>query len=416
MNVYKFGGASVKDAVAVRNLVEILKTEKAKELVLVVSAMDKTTRELEKLVDLYMSDSSEINNQVNFIFDYHYSICSNLFTHKTHDVFVKLSSLKEELITFIRLNKSPKRAFVYDQIIYFGEMLSSNIISSYMNYVGINNNWLDVRSVIKTNSNYRDATVDWTLTLANSKKNINTNEISVTQGFIGSDENNFTTSLGLEGSDYSAAILAYCVNAQSVTVWKDVDGILNADPRHFEETILLNHISFREAIELSYFGATVIHPKTIQPLQHKEIPLYVRNFNEVGIKGTVITKGATMEPLIPCYIIKKNQIFLSISALDFSFIVEENVSEIFALVADHRLKVSLMQNSAISFTLSIEDKFNSFDDFLSSLKSKYRLKYNSNVDLYTIRHYNDESISKFEEGKTILLKQFSRETAQFIVK
>ena len=416
MNVYKFGGASVKDAEGVRNLVEIIKIENTKQLVLVVSAMDKTTRALEKLVDLYMTDSQEVYNQVNSIFDYHLGICADLFENKSHVVFSRISSLKEEIITFIKLNKSPKRAFVYDQLIYFGEMLSSTIISSYMNHAGVANDWIDVRDLIKTDSNYRDAKVDWTLTLANSKAIINTNKISITQGFIGSDENNFTTSLGLEGSDYSAAILAYCVNAQSVTVWKDVDGVLNADPRYFNKTTLLDHISFREAIELSYFGATVIHPKTIQPLQHKEIPLYVRNFKEVSQKGTVITKGAVMEPLIPCYIIKKNQIFLSISALDFSFIVEENISEIFALVAEHKLKVNLMQNSAISFTLSIEDKFNSFEIFLDSLKSKYRLKYNTNVDLYTIRHYDDESISNFEVGKSILLKQFSRETAQYIVK
>jgi aspartate kinase len=416
MNVYKFGGASVKDAEGVRNLVEIIRTENIKKLVLVVSAMDKTTRALEALVDLYMAESSDVYNQVDSIFDYHSSVCSNLFENKSHEVFSKINYLKEEILTFIKLNKSPKRAFVYDQIIYFGEMLSSIIISSYMSHVGIRNNWVDVRDVIKTDSNYRDAQVDWNSTSNNAKKFIDSNSINITQGFIGSDDNNFTTSLGLEGSDYSAAILAYCVNAQKVTVWKDVEGVLNADPRHFDKTTLLNHISFREAIELSYFGATVIHPKTIQPLQHKEIPLYVRNFNNVDLKGTVITKGAVMEPLIPCYIIKKNQIFLSISALDFSFIVEENISEIFALVAKHKLKVNLMQNSAISFTLSIEDKFNNFNTFLASLKSKYRLKYNTGVDLYTIRHFDNKSISDFEEGKEILLKQFSRETAQYIVK
>jgi len=416
MNVYKFGGASVKDAEGVRNLVEIIKTENIKKLVLVVSAMDKTTRALERLVDLYMTESSEVYDQINSIFDYHSGICSDLFENESHEIFSKINALKEEILSFIKQNKSPKRAFVYDQIIYFGEMLSSNIISSYMLHVGVRNNWIDVRDVIKTDSNYRDAKVDWDSTIDNAKKFIDSNSINVTQGFIGSDDNNFTTSLGLEGSDYSAAILAYCVNAQKVTVWKDVEGVLNADPRHFDKTTLLNHISFREAIELSYFGASVIHPKTIQPLQHKEIPLYVRNFNNIELKGTVITKGAVMEPLIPCYIIKKNQIFLSISALDFSFIVEENISEIFALVAKYRLKVNLMQNSAISFTLSIEDKFSNFDTFLDSLKSKYRLKYNTGVDLYTIRHFDNKSLSDFEDGKVILLKQFSRETAQYIVK
>jgi len=416
MNVYKFGGASVQDANGVKNLVEIIKAEEVQRLVLVVSAMGKTTRALEKVVDLYMSESSEVYEQVHSIFDYHSTVCVELFENKSHPVFSEINILEEELITFIRMNKSPKRAFIYDQIIYFGEMLSSIIISSYMAHVGVANNWIDVRDVIKTDSNYRDANVNWSLTIVNAKEEIDTTKVNVTQGFIGSDENNFTTSLGLEGSDYSAAILAYCINAQSVTVWKDVDGVLNADPRYFNKTTLLNRISFREAIEMSFYGATVIHPKTIQPLQHKEIPLHVRNFTDVDKKGTVITKGAVMEPIIPCYIIKKNQIILSISALDFSFIVEENMSEVLALIAKYKMKVNLMQNSAISFTLLIEDKFNSLDKLLSSLKSKYRLKYNINVDLYTIRHYNDESIKMLEEGMTVLLKQFSRETAQYIVK
>lgn len=416
MKVYKFGGASIKDAQGVKGLVEIIKKENPDKLVLVVSAMAKTTRALEKVVDLYMTNSSNTIDHVNKIFDYHTSICINLFENPNYSVFRKVFVLKNELLTFIKLNKSPKRPFIYDQIIYFGEMLSSLIVSSYMDFEGITCTLVDVRSVIKTNANYRDAKVEWNLTLENSKQIFKNNGIYITQGFIGSDENNFTTSLGLEGSDYSAAILAYGVNAKSVTVWKDVDGILNADPRQFDNTTLLNHISFREAIELSYFGATVIHPKTIQPLQHKEIPLYVKSFINYEEKGTVITKGAVMEPLIPCYIIKKDQIFLSISALDFSFIVEENISEIFMLIAQYRLKVNLMQNSAISFTLAIEDKFNSFDNFLTELKSKYRLKYNTGVDLYTIRHYTDQSIKTFESDKDILLKQFSRETAQYIIK
>jgi len=416
MKIYKFGGTSVKDAQGIINLVEIVKQEDTNKIILVVSAMGKTTIHLEKLIDLCMQNLPGVYNQVNSIFDFHTGICIDLFGNKNNDIFNKIRIFKDELLTFIKLNKSPKRAFVYDQIIYFGEMLSSNIISSYMSFVGLKNNWVDVRTIIKTDNNYRDAKVNWDYTLSNSKKLFETNIINITQGFIASDDNNFSTSLGLEGSDYSASILAYCVNAQSVTVWKDVEGILNADPRYFRKTTLLNQISFREAIELSYFGATVIHPKTIQPLQHKEIPLYVRGFKNIGLSGTVITKGATMKPLIPCYIIKKNQILLSISALDFSFIVEENISEIFSLITLHQLKVNLIQNSAISFTLSIEDTFNSFDEFFSTLKSKYRLKYNSGVDLYTIRHYNNKSINDFEQGKTILLKQFSRETAQYIIK
>ncbi|MEN8137608.1 MAG: aspartate kinase [Bacteroidota bacterium] len=414
MKVYKFGGASVKDSEGVINLSEIIRNEN--NLIVVVSAMGKTTKALEKVVELYISKSEDTNNHIHSIFQYHTSICHNLFDTENHPVFNTIKSLENELYTFLEHNKSPKKSFIYDQIVYLGEMLSSSIISNYLNHIGITNSWRDTRNIIKTDSSYRDAKVDWKTTLVKSKEEISSNTITITQGFIASDENNFTTTLGLEGSDYSAAILAYCMNANSVTVWKDVDGILNADPRYFESTTLLKHISFREAIELSYYGASVIHPKTIQPLQHKEIPLFVKSFFDSKSDGTIITKGAPMEPMTPCYIIKQNQILLSISALDFSFIVEENISEIFALISEYRLKINLIQNSAISFTLSVEDPFSKFDLFLSSLKSKYRLKYNTGVKLYTIRHYNDDSLLKFEEGKTILMKQFSRETAQYIIK
>jgi len=416
MKIYKFGGASVMDSEGVKNLVRIIESENTNSISIVVSAMGKTTKALGKVAESYLQKSIETKDAIDNIFQFHRSICFNLFENKSHKIFQKINNLERELHNFIDINKSHKKAFVYDQIVPFGEMLSSTIISEFMKTAGISNLLIDARSIIKTDSNYREAKVDWKATLINAKNIIDIDKITITQGFIGSDDNNFSTSLGLEGSDYSAAIIAYCLNAESVTVWKDVEGILNADPRYFENTTLLNQISFREAIELSYYGATVIHPKTIQPLQHKEIPLYVKNFTKSNNLGTIITKGATMEPLTPCYIIKKNQIFISISALDFSFIVEENMSEIFALISKHKLKVNLIQNSAISFTLTIEDKFNTIDQFLNSLRSKYRVKYNIGVNLYTIRHYNENSLQGFEKGKIILLKQFSRETAQYIIK
>ena len=415
MQVFKFGGASVKDANEIKNLVEIIKNSE-KELVVVVSAISKTTRSLEKIVDLYLTNSVETNTLIDVVFDSHKSICHNLFESVSDPVFLKIDSTKAELMMFVNHNKSPNRDFVYDQIIGFGELLSTIIISSYLNYVGVDNLFLDIRTAIKTDDNYRNANVDWRQTQAKVKELVKKNSLVITQGFIGSDDNNFTTSLGLEGSDYSAAILAYCLNAESVTVWKDVSGILNADPRFFKNTTLLNHISFKEAIELSYYGASVIHPKTIQPLQHKEIPLYVKGFKDENPVGTVINKGVAMDPLIPCFIIKNEQILLSISALDFSFIVEENISEIFGLISKFKLNVNLIQNSAISFTISLEDNYSNIDKLLNSLKSRYKLKYNTDVKLYTIRHYTDKNIIDFEQGKDVLLKQFSRGTAQFIVR
>lgn len=417
MKIYKFGGASVKDVEGIKNLGEIISNYNSGNLSIVVSAIGKTTRELMKVLDFYLDgDLHSSKNHINTIFQFHRSIIFQLFNDNADSCLNVVNILEKELLGFINLNKSPKKAFVFDQIVQYGELLSTVIISEYLNSIGIKNTWLDARNIIKTDSSHRDAKVDWDSTLKNVKANIKPNEVSVIQGFIGSDENNFTTTLGLEGSDYSAAILAYCLNADNITVWKDVDGILNADPRFFNNASLINELSFREAIELSYYGATVIHPKTIQPLQHKEIPLYVKNFNHPQKEGTVIKKGSLMEPLMPCYIIKKNQILLSISTLDFSFVVEENMSEIFTLLSDLRIKVNLMQNSAISFTLALEDKFETFGKLLESLKSKYRLKYNYDVNLYTIRHYSDNSLKYFEEGKNILLKQFSRETAQYIVK
>ncbi|MCK5781399.1 MAG: aspartate kinase [Flavobacteriales bacterium] len=414
MKVYKFGGASVKDSEGVKNLARILKKEN--EAIVVISAMDKTTKAFEKVVNLYVSNSNGIKDYLHSIFQYHRSISNELFENESHEIFSIIRELENSLTTFLSINKSPKRAFIYDQVVNYGELLSTSITSNYLNHMGIINTLVDSRNIIKTDSKYREANVNWDATIENVKNNISPNTITIAQGFIGSDDNNFTTTLGLEGSDYSAAIFAYCINAESVTVWKDVDGILNADPRFFKNTTLLNHISFREAIELSYYGASVIHPKTIQPLQHKEIPLYVKNFYKDEAEGTVIKKGTTMDPITPCYILKENQILLSISALDFSFIVEENISEIFALISKFKINVNMIQNSAISFSLILEDKFILFDDFLDSLKSKYRIKYNVDVKLYTIRHYNDNNISTFEEGKTILLKQFSRETAQYIIK
>jgi aspartate kinase len=241
-------------------------------------------------------------------------------------------------------------------------------------------------------------------------------ELYVTQGFLGSDDNNFTTTLGREGSDYTAAIIAYCLNAESVTIWKDVPGVLNADPRYFEETRLLDRISYREAIELAFYGATVIHPKTLQPLQRKEIPLKVKSFLNPRDPGTTVGKGKGIQPQTPCFILKRDQVLMKLSSLDFSFIVEENISELFKLLHDHKMKVDLIQNSAISFSVCFDNRFGRLPDLLLHLKGRYKVVHQEGVSLYTIRHFDDRALSSLQNGREVLLEQRSAETVQLVVK
>jgi aspartate kinase len=305
---------------------------------------------------------------------------------------------------------------VYDQVVSYGEIVSTTIVSHYFNEKGLSNQWVDVRNLIKTDATYRDALVDWDQTQKRISKQIKKKGLYITQGFLGSDENNFTTTLGREGSDYTAAIFAYCIGAESVTIWKDVPGVLNADPRYFENATLLHQISYREAIELAFYGASVIHPKTLQPLQRKEIPLYVKSFVNPLLPGTSVSKGADLEPKTACFIVKKNQLLISLSAIDFSFIMEENISEIFALLHQYKIKVSLIQNTAISFTVCVEDKFGHFEKLKSVLSKKFKVAYNENVSLYTIRHFTPEAATMVEKGKTVLVRQTSRETLQLVTK
>ena len=340
----------------------------------------------------------------------------DLFDEEKNEVFAAVNTQFADLEYFLAHNKSPNYNFVYDQIVSYGELISTTILSHFMNFMGIKTQWLDVRNFIKTDANYRDAEVDWELTQKNITKNVKHKTLNITQGFLGSDENNFTTTLGREGSDYTAAIFAYCLNAESVTIWKDVPGVMNADPRYFENASLLNQISYREAIELAFYGATVIHPKTLQPLQKKEIPLYVKSFINPLLKGTSVSKGADLEPYLPCFIVKRNQLLISLSSIDFSFIMEENISEIFSLFHEYKIKVNLIQNSAISFSVCVEDKFDNFKAMNAVLSKKFKVEFNENVTLYTIRHFDEKAAQTVEKNKVVLLKQVSRETMQVITK
>jgi aspartate kinase len=416
MRIFKFGGASVKDADGIKNVYDVLQKAGYEDVLLVVSAMGKTTNALEVVIKNYFEKSAELSASVQEIKKYHNQILLDLFENDKDPVFAAVNEQFTDLEYFLAHNKSPNYNFVYDQIVSFGELISTTILSHFMNFMGIKTQWIDVRNFIKTDANYRDAEVDWELTQKNIAKNIAPKILNITQGFLGSDDNNFTTTLGREGSDYTAAIFAYCLNAESVTIWKDVPGVMNADPRYFENASLLNQISYREAIELAFYGASVIHPKTLQPLQKKEIPLYVKSFINPLLKGTSVSKGLDLEPHLPCFIVKRNQLLISLSSIDFSFIMEENISEIFRLFHDHKIKVNLIQNSAISFSVCVEDKFGEFNALNAVLSKKFKVDFEENVTLYTIRHFDDIAAKTVENDKTVLLKQISRETMQIVTK
>lgn len=418
MKIFKFGGASIKDAAGVKNVAEVLKITNDKNLVIVVSAMGKTTNLLENVITEYLNDDSSKCKQVVSDFkDYHLEIIKGLFPNPNHSVYQNVSKLFEKMISFLDVNKSKNHSFVYDQVVSFGEMVSSTIVSAYLSDIGLKNEFLDVRKCIKTDANYRDANVDWEATQKKIQKKVNTQAITITQGFLGSETtNNFTTTLGREGSDYTAAIFAYCLNAESVTIWKDVPGVLNADPRYFTQTILLNHISYREAIELAFYGASVIHPKTLQPLQRKEIPLYVKSFLNPTAPGTCVGKGKLLDPMTSCFILKKDQVLISLSSLDFSFMMEDNIGDVFKWLHKYKMKVELIQNSAISFSVCVNDKFNNLEPLLAKLREKFSVKWNENVTLYTIRHFNPTEVKALAENKNVLLKQESKETVQLVIK
>ncbi|MEZ4780185.1 MAG: aspartate kinase [Flavobacteriaceae bacterium] len=385
-------------------------------MLVVVSAMGKTTNALEKVIHNYFDNTKELQSSIQDIKKFHNAILLDLFDSDSHKIFTQVEDFFKDLTTFFNRNKSPDYNYVYDQVVGYGELVSTIIVSAYLNEIGIKNNWLDVREYIKTDNYYRNAKIDWKTTQQLISKGIKPNQLNITQGFLGSDSNNFTTTLGREGSDYTAAVFAYCLNANNVTIWKDVPGVLNADPRYFENAQLLNQISYREAIELAFYGASVIHPKTLQPLQQKEIPLFVKSFFNPKNDGTCVGKGKTLDPMTPCFIVRKNQVLIELSSLDFSFIVEENISEIFNLLHLYKMKVDVIQNSAISFSVCVDNNYNNLDKLLLHLKAKFKVTFHENVSLYTIRHYTKEAINQLEENKTVLLKQIYNETVQIVTK
>lgn len=423
IKVLKFGGASVKDAQAVKNVAQIISNKfSAQKTIIVFSAMGKTTNAFEELTNKWFNKTDEYMEVFNDLKKYHLEIIENLFEDRGNNVFHKTNLFFEEIETKIHTAPSENYNYEYDQLVSYGELLSTTIISEFLKKVGINNTWIDVRDYIKTDSSYREAKIDWNLTQYLVKKFLlpnvlenNNNDLIITQGFIGGTTNNSTTTLGREGSDFTASVFAYCTDAQEVQIWKDVPGLLNADPKCFDKTEKIDSISFQDTIELAYYGAKIIHPKTIKPLQNKNIPLLVKSFNDPNAEGTIICKDSRSKKVIPSFIFKFDQILLSISTKDFSFIAEDNLEKIFGLLSKHHLKINMMQNSAISFSLCIDNDQEKISRLTKDLKTDFYVKYNDRLELITIRHYNQESINKVLKNRSILLEQTSRSTIQMIV-
>lgn len=420
MRVFKFGGASVKDAEAVKNVAVILSNFKNEELVIVVSAMGKTTNALEKVVDAYVNKKGILRDCIIEVKKYHTDIIDNLGFSKEHSLRAELENSFVEIDWQVEDEPSKGYGFVYDQIVSQGEIISTRIVSTFLNENGIPNEWLDARDIIQTDNTYREGKINWDLTekltALHFPKLLNRNKIIITQGFIGSTSENFTTTLGREGSDYTAAIFSYCLGAAEMVVWKDVPGVLTADPKLYEGAVKLEQISYYEAMELTYYGATILHPKTIKPLENKHIPLRVMSFRSPLENGTSIGNYQGIVPLVPCFIFKFDQILFSLSSNDFSFIAESGMSRILSLFAEHKIKINLMQNSALSFSICVDNDPHKIPYLKELLQQEFHVLYNDNLTLITIRHYTSMSIDQSTKDKTVLLEQRSRHTAQIVIK
>ena len=422
LKVFKFGGASVRDAKSVLNVVDLIKKYNNEQLVVVVSAMGKTTNKLESLFEAFKNkDKLCFLKEAQELKSFHLSICNDLFEGQhLKNIETQIITYFDEIHQFMDDNKTDKTdRFLYDQLIPYGELLSTKIIHSCLIRESVNSLWCDARSCIKTDSTHQSANVDWTTSVSQintiMNKGFENHRVMVTQGFIGSDHNQIPTTLGREGSDYSAGIFAYALDAQEVVIWKDVPGMLNADPKYFENTVKLDQISFKEAIELSYYGASVIHPKTIKPLQNKNIPLYVKSFIDPDEKGTIIQKRTENDDAIPSFIFKKNQVLFSIMPKDFSFLIEENLSDIFLKLSKINVTINIMQNSALSFSFLIDDQMQVADRIKEILEDAYIVKYNTDLELVTVRHYDQKTLDFVTKGKEILMEQKTRSTARFVL-
>lgn len=417
MKVFKFGGASVKDAAGVKNVTSIIGKYNDDSLLIVASAMGKTTNLLESLVKAHFNSWDETAEIYQEFKQFHIDVSVELFGDEAHipnSLFLMFAEVEKKL----QMPPSLLFDFEYDQFICYGELVSSLILSEYLAVTGLANKWVDIRSSLRTDDKYREASVNWKWTgmLIQNTFQFNGNRMFVTQGFIGSTVTNLTTSLGREGSDFTAAILGSLLNAESVTIWKDVPGVLNADPKMYNNTVLLKELSYREAIEMTFSGAQVIHPKTMKPLYNKDIPLYVRSFTNPEQPGTIIHHVDHPLELTPVFITKHNQILLTFSPYDFSFITADDISKVFSMLSSKNLKVNMIQQSAIDLSLLVDAPESGWESMVLDLRKDYEVKYNTGLKLITIRHYTTESIEELTRGTKIYIEQYSRLTAKIAVK
>jgi aspartate kinase len=417
INVFKFGGASVKDADGIKNLARIIDLNRDKQLLIVVSAMGKTTNTLEELTHAYVEKTEDVQEIFGRLKSYHEAVIKQLFDDKSNSIFDDVANTFVEIDWILEDEPHDEYDFIYDQLVSMGELLSTKIVNAYLNYSGIKSKWLDARSYIHTDNTYREARVDW----AKTKKAIETtlpsilsNQVALTQGFIGGTSENFTTTLGREGSDYTAAIFASCLKAEAVTIWKDVPGVLNADPKLFPNTVKYEELSYRDALEMTFYGATVIHPKTIKPLQNAKIPLLVKPFLSPLESGTCI-KESDVVITQPAIIVKNNQMLITISTLDLSFITEDHLCDLYGIFAEQHVKINMMQLSAISYSACFDMDERRFERLLIILKDKFKIRFNGGLQLLTIRHFNKEVIKNVTQDKVVLLEQISRHTAQMVL-
>lgn len=418
VKVFKFGGASVKDAPAIENLHHILRLYPDDTLVVVISAMGKTTNFLERVLEAYHQRPEEVPALVDELQRQHEQVAEQLVPDPG-SIVDSLRQLFQQLRERLSCPPSQNYDFDYDQIVSFGELLSTTLISGYLNIAGIPNTWMDARRIIRTDSTFREGRVDWETSARQIQDAVTAgfgkSRVVLTQGFIGGTAENLTTTLGREGSDFSAAIIAHSLDAESVTIWKDVPGLLNADPKRFSDAVKLDRIPYEEALELTFYGASVIHPKTLKPLQNKQIPLYVKSFFHPENEGSVIT-NCRLSTGVPSYIVKDGQVLLTLFPKDFSFMGVENLSDVFTQLANYRVKINMMQNSALSLSICTDNVGERLKKCVDVLKKRYKVKYNDPVQLITIRHHTPESVEKAVGDKKVLMRQTSRATIQFVVK
>ncbi|MBL7110997.1 MAG: aspartate kinase [Bacteroidales bacterium] len=418
MIVFKFGGASVKEANAVRNVASVLNRYPEDKIVVVISAMGKTTNAMEVIVDHYFHGrKKELIDAIQERKKFHLEIVNDLFPDPKNRFHSEIEALFGKLEE--RLEKPPTMNydFDYDQIVPYGELISTTIVSAFLNDSGLDNQWIDIRKYLKSNNTFREARIDWELSekLMTGALNFKKTRLYITQGFIASTINDITTTLGREGSDFTAAIIAHLLRAEYVTIWKDVPGVLNADPKWFDNTIKLDKISYLDAIELAYYGASVIHPKTIKPLQNRNINLYIKSFIHPGEEGTLVG-NLTYDKLIPSFIFNMDQVLIRISPKDFSFIAEDSLETIFGYLSKHGVKIELMQNSAVSFQICINNDKRKVRNLIDDLEKEFKVTYETGLELITIRYFDQSTIDRVMINKELLLKQTYKQNIQLIVR